>query len=299
MSNLTRRGASANNPAKLPALMAGRAQDPHVQRSLEVIREWLEVRLGSRGDRFERAVTFRDLDAALATIEARLDALAVTAAAAPAGSGEGEDGSAALASLQSTVSTLAAEFRREITLVRALIDSLRFGDFSTNTATSVVDELVLFADTAGKLGKRATGSGYARLASGVLAVDSLATLRTDLQGDGAAADQIGFRGIPMSSRSADYTLVLADAGKGTLHPAADANARTFTIPANASVAFPVGSAHTFVNETSQAVTIAITSDTLVLGGTTTTGSRTLAQNGVATALKVTSTKWIISGAGLT
>lgn len=42
------------------------------------------------------------------------------------------------------------------------------GDFSTNTATSVVDEVVLFANTSGKLGKRATTTGIAKLTSGVL-----------------------------------------------------------------------------------------------------------------------------------
>jgi len=41
------------------------------------------------------------------------------------------------------------------------------GDVASNTATSVVDELVLFADTSGKLLKRATGSGIVKTASGV------------------------------------------------------------------------------------------------------------------------------------
>ena len=106
-------------------------------------------------------------------------------------------------------------------------------------------------------------------------------------------------GIPQNSQSAAYTLVAADAGKHIYHPSGDANARTFTIPANSSVAFPIGTSITFINETSQVVTIAITTDTLVLAGTGTTGSRSLAQYGVATAIKVTSTRWYISGSGLT
>ena len=120
-----------------------------------------------------------------------------------------------------------------------------------------------------------------------------------LQGDGLTATLAGFRGIPQNSNSADYTLVAADAGKHILHPSSDANARTFTIPANASVAFPVGTTVTFVNQTSNVLSIAITSDTLTLANSTTTGTRSLAQNGVATAIKVASTSWIISGAGLT
>lgn len=118
---------------------------------------------------------------------------------------------------------------------------------------------------------------------------------------GDAAKNIGYLNIPQNSQSADYTCVLSDAGKHILHPAADTTARIFTIPANASVAYPVGTAITFVNQsgTGGVVTIAITTDTMRLAGAGTTGSRTLARNGVATAMKITATEWIISGSGLT
>lgn len=109
-----------------------------------------------------------------------------------------------------------------------------------------------------------------------------------------------FYGIPQNSQSAAYTLVLADRGKHIFHPSADVTARIWTIPANASVAFPIGTPVTFVNENGAGtITIAITSDTMRLAGAGTTGSRTLAANGIATALKVTATSWIISGTGLT
>jgi len=42
------------------------------------------------------------------------------------------------------------------------------GDFSTNTNVSVANEIVLFADATGKLGKRSTGTGVGHLTSGVL-----------------------------------------------------------------------------------------------------------------------------------
>jgi hypothetical protein len=112
-------------------------------------------------------------------------------------------------------------------------------------------------------------------------------------------DSVGFRNIPINSKSAAYTTVLADSGKVIFHPSTDANARTFTIDSNANVAYPLGTALTFINMTSQAVTIAITSDTMYLSSAGTTGSRTLAQYGSATAIKMTSTTWIISGSGLT
>ena len=110
---------------------------------------------------------------------------------------------------------------------------------------------------------------------------------------------IGYINIPQNSQSAAYTLVAADAGKHIFHPSTDANARTFTIPANGSVAYLIGTAISFVNMTSQVVSIAITTDTMYLAGTGTTGTRSLAQYGTATALKIDSTTWIISGAGLT
>ena len=112
-------------------------------------------------------------------------------------------------------------------------------------------------------------------------------------------DAVGFRNIPQNSQSADYTLVLADSGKHIFHPVGDNNARTFTIPANSSVAYPIGTAITFINMAAANVTIAITTDTLILSSAGTTGSRTLATNGSATCIKITSTSWLISGSGLT
>ena len=112
-------------------------------------------------------------------------------------------------------------------------------------------------------------------------------------------DAVGFRNIPQNSQSAAYTLVLADAGKHIFHPVGDNNARTFTIPANSSVAYPIGTAITFINMAAANVTIAITTDTMYLSSAGTTGSRTLAQYGSATAIKITSTNWLISGSGLT
>ena len=114
-----------------------------------------------------------------------------------------------------------------------------------------------------------------------------------------AATDVPFRNIPQNSQSAAYTLVASDAGKHIFHPVGDNNARTFTIPANSSVAYPIGTAITFINMAVANVTIAITTDTLTLSPAGTTGSRTLATNGSATCIKITSTEWLISGSGLT
>jgi hypothetical protein len=141
-----------------------------------------------------------------------------------------------------------------------------------------------------------TMTGSVTLVTPVLGTPSSGTL-SSCTVDGT--NGVGYINIPQNSQSAAYTLVAADAGKHIFHPSTDANARTFTIPANGSVAYPIGTAISFVNMTSQVVSIAITTDTMYLAGTGTTGTRSLAQYGTATALKIDSDKWIISGAGLT
>lgn len=77
-TNLTRRGASANNPARLPALPAAQqVADPVARDLFELIREWLEVRLGARGDFYERAVTHRELKAQLDQLQTTTDSAEV------------------------------------------------------------------------------------------------------------------------------------------------------------------------------------------------------------------------------
>jgi hypothetical protein len=179
---------------------------------------------------------------------------------------------------------------------------------------SVDSEIALWSGTGGATLKRATGSGVATVTSGVLGVAGTSTTATfgtiEL---GAATDTtlgrisagvFGVEGvaitpnIPQSSKSAAYTTVLADANTHILHPSSDNNARTFTIDSNANVAYPIGTTLTFVNKINT-VTIAITTDTLTWAGPGTTGSRTLAANGMATAMKIATTEWMISGSGLT
>jgi hypothetical protein len=104
----------------------------------------------------------------------------------------------------------------------------------------------------------------------------------------------------INSQSAAYTFAGLDAARTVLHPSADTTARTFTIPANSATAFEIGAELEVVNQNAAGViTIAITTDTMRLAGAGTTGSRTLAANGIAQIKKVTATEWLISGVGLT
>jgi len=106
----------------------------------------------------------------------------------------------------------------------------------------------------------------------------------------------GYMGLPQNSTTTGaYTVVAADAGKHIYSTAT----RTVTIDSNANLALPVGTTLTFISGVGATTTIAITTDTMYLAGTGTTGSRTLAAHGMATAVKVASTTWYISGNGLT
>lgn len=133
---------------------------------------------------------------------------------------------------------------------------------------------------------RADGTGGATVQSSNLTIP-----------DDAVATEVGYLNIPQNPKSVNYTTVMADRGQHVYHPVSDNNPRTYTIDSNANVPYPIGTAITFVNKINT-LTIAIASDTLTWSRDGSTGSRTLAANGMATALKTATTEWHISGEGL-
>jgi hypothetical protein len=203
---------------------------------------------------------------------------------------KGGTGAATLAGA-GIVTTTGTQTLTNKTLTTPIIASI--SNTGTLTLPTSTDTLVGRATTDTLTNKTLTSP---TLTTPVLGTPSSGTL-SSCTVDGT--DAVGFRNIPLNSQSAAYTAVLADSGKVIFHPSTDANARTFTIPANSSVAYAIGTAITFINMTSQVVTISITTDTMYLSSAGTTGSRSLAQYGSATAIKMTSTTWLISGSGLT
>jgi hypothetical protein len=145
---------------------------------------------------------------------------------------------------------------------------------SSNLASAVTDE---------------TGSGSLVFGTGPTITPAAGTTTTATSG-------AGYMGMPQNSTGTGITLAASDAGK---HIYVTTTGQTITIPSNGSVAFPVGTTIVVVNADTVSTTIAITSDTLRLANTSSTGSRTLASNGMCTLLKVASTTWIASGNGLT
>jgi len=185
---------------------------------------------------------------------------------------------------------------------------ITFPDASTQS--KAVSQVTPFAVTASAIAgaelqlpeATANGVNYVAVkAANALAANTTFTLPSAdgtsgqvLQTNGSGALAFGTAAVayPQNIQTANYTLVLGDAGKQIFHPASDATVRTFTIPANSSVAFPIGTVVLFTVENGgTGVGINITSDTLVFGSGS-TGTLAVLPNNTLMAIKVTATKWM-------
>ena len=219
--------------------------------------------------------------------------------------------------LGNTVTTLNNMTFNNVTITSSTVNGLTLTNATLTNAniTSVAvafpnsflaNSSVTLGNTALTLGSTVTSVGNLTLTNvtissgNVTATISNSTISNTTVSN-AVSDSVnitGFMGIPQNSQNGNYGLVLADAGKHIYHPSGQA-AATYTIPANSNIGYTTGTAITIVNGSANNVTVAITTDTMYLSSNGATGSRTLAQYGIATALKVTSNVWVISGSGLT
>jgi len=105
---------------------------------------------------------------------------------------------------------------------------------------------------------------------------------------------IGNRGMPLSAKTASYTIAIADVGTLIANTTGG-----WTIPLNATVPFSLGDSIAVYNSSGSSQTVTATGGvTLRLTGTATTGNRTVAQRGLCTLIKVATDEWIASGMGV-
>jgi hypothetical protein len=110
-----------------------------------------------------------------------------------------------------------------------------------------------------------------------------------------AAKSVGYVGLPQIILSTGVLeITKAHAGK---HIYVTNSGQIIRIPSNSAIPLEIGTTIVVINANFTS-TIEITSDTLRLAGSGTTGTRTVAAWGVATIVKITSTSWIAYGTAL-
>ena len=112
---------------------------------------------------------------------------------------------------------------------------------------------------------------------------------TNISSDNDDAQEPGWKGTPQRIINGSESLVLSDAAK-QIYKASGGAGETITIPANASVAFPIGTIIVIINDGGGDLSIAITSDVLEPYGDT-AGTQTLTDNNKAVIEKVAAALW--------
>jgi hypothetical protein len=107
--------------------------------------------------------------------------------------------------------------------------------------------------------------------------------------------------IPQVIKDENATLQLLDTGKHWYHSSAATGAHTWTIAADATIAYPIGHVTTFCNDhsTHNVILTGAVGVALALVGDGTEGPITIAPRGAATALKVAANRWMVQGKGAT
>lgn len=131
--------------------------------------------------------------------------------------------------------------------------------------------------------------------SGNFEVQNFTFNGTAVHGSGTfAGTEVGYKTIPQIVTNSTTT-INATTSSGTHHYKTTTSAISLTLPTGA-----IGTAITFVNDAAAGniTLLAGVGVTLQLGGTLSTGTRTVGPGGFVTALAVTGNKWIVSGTGV-
>lgn len=159
-------------------------------------------------------------------------------------------------------------------------------DADINASAAIADSKLDTISTAGKVSGSAITGGTI---GGTTAINTTGTITTT----GVITDGTGsIRRIPQNAQTSAYTLVASDVGKHI-----SITTGGVTVPASV---FGIGDNVTiFNNSTSDQIITQGGGVTLRAGGSTATGSRTLANYGVATILCVAADVFVVTGTGLT
>ena len=155
-----------------------------------------------------------------------------------------------------------------------------------NASAAIADTKLAQIATAGKVSGGAITSGTI---AGTTAINTSGAITTT----GTISDGAGpIRRIPQNAQTSNYDLTAADVGKHISITAGGVNvlASVFSIGDNVTI---------FNNSTSNQSIVQGPGVTLRAGGQTTTGTRTLANYGVATILCVAADVFVVTGTGLT
>ena len=132
--------------------------------------------------------------------------------------------------------------------------------------------------------------------SGAFEVQSFRFNGAAVHGTGTAFPEVevGYKTIPQIVTNSDIT-INTTTSSGAHHYKTTTSAVNMTLPSGS-----IGTAITIVNDSSAGniTLLGGVGITLQLGGTLTTGSRTIGPGGFVTALAVTASKWIVSGTGV-
>jgi fibronectin-binding autotransporter adhesin len=201
--------------------------------------------------------------------------------------------------IQSTTGITAQSGTTTIPIVNTVATTVNFAGSATTITVGATNGTTTFASVTTS---SSTTTGALTVVGGVgiggnLNVGGTVAALASPGTTATTASAVGYLGMPQTSTATSYTLIASDQGK---HIYITASGQTITIPSNVAVPYPIGSSIAFIaGPSATTVSIAITTDTMYLGGSGTTGTRTLAAYGMATAVKVATTTWFINGTGLT
>jgi hypothetical protein len=151
----------------------------------------------------------------------------------------------------------------------------------------------------------ATGLQGITGATGIIVSSEIITIVTPLLTTGNVTilpnttntTSIGYLGIPQNLQNTSYTLSLSDQGKHIF--SANTVLQSITIPTNANVAFPIGSAISIVLQGIGNIKVLNPGVTLYLAGTAgTRANANISSWGFASLLKTDTNAWWISGSGV-